>query len=183
MRKEFRKILVQSFSDKIHESGIGFSTEKVGPPHAFPSEVMYTKRTLTGRIRLFVILVPDAKREAFTVEIGWSTLDRFPELTMRPSGDPQLDRKEFGCPEFICRLGDQRRFLIAHAPGSGLQYPHLVADQNNNLLTGFVYSYTRVALFITLYGSKKHSFTQLSTGPVFRAAIGRGVVPLIITVK
>jgi hypothetical protein len=52
-------------------------------------------------------LCPDRKgREAFTVEIGWSKLGRFPELSMRPSFDtPSLRRNEFELDEYVCRLG------------------------------------------------------------------------------
>jgi hypothetical protein len=52
----------------------------------------------------WVVLVPDQKREAFTIELGWSRKSRFPQLSMRPS---LAHPKDVGSEdEYLCRLGE-----------------------------------------------------------------------------
>jgi hypothetical protein len=54
----------------------------------------------------FVLLVTSAKGyNEFTIELGWSTLRRFPQLSVRPSpARPEPEHPEFGREEFLCRL-------------------------------------------------------------------------------
>jgi hypothetical protein len=55
---------------------------------------------------LWVFLIPSVKGyNRFTVELGWSTLGRYPELSARPAPAwPGTDRAEFDLPEYVCRL-------------------------------------------------------------------------------
>ena len=61
----------------------------------------------TDNQQMWLVLVPDQKREAFTVELGWSRLCRFPQLQMRPSfartNEAALED------EYLCRLGELSR--------------------------------------------------------------------------
>ena len=55
----------------------------------------------------YIILVRDHHgRNRFTIEVGWSTKGRFPNLRMRPSGNPSVERVEFQEEEYICRLSN-----------------------------------------------------------------------------
>ncbi len=52
-----------------------------------PGEIVYadTSRPAPGR---FVCFIPDQKRNAFTIELGWSADGQFPGATARPSTGP-----------------------------------------------------------------------------------------------
>lgn len=55
----------------------------------------------------YIILVRDHHgRNRFTIEVGWSTKGRFPDLPMRPSGNPSVERVEFQKEEYTCRLSN-----------------------------------------------------------------------------
>ncbi len=103
MRKEFRKKLKQQFGDAVRQHANGFSEMKIRSPFG---EIVYAKITKPEKTGLFIIVFPDMKREAFTLELGWSRKGRFPELPFRPSGSPTQTRTEFAQPEFVCRLAN-----------------------------------------------------------------------------
>ncbi len=61
-----------------------FKKITVKSPVKYDGEAVFAKTT--DAAALFICLIPHPKgREEFTVEIGWSSKHRFPELTMRPS--------------------------------------------------------------------------------------------------
>ncbi len=103
MRKEFKKALIHTFADELRKCDNGFAVATIRSIYVGPGETIYEKIVNTTT-RVFVILIPDSKREAFMLEIGWSKLGRFPELPMRPSGRPTPDRLEFERTEFVCRI-------------------------------------------------------------------------------
>lgn len=105
MRKEFNNILRWEFTNSI-TANAGFSKMTERSPYVFPNELVFEKIVRPDFARLFVIMAPDPKREAFGLEIGWSAKGRFPKLSPRPSGSPTPNRTEFKNAEFICRLGD-----------------------------------------------------------------------------
>ena len=106
MRKEFRRVLREQFRKGLLGCDNGFSEFKGKSAYLLPGNSVFIKKPSGSNIWLVVILIPDEKREAFTLEIGWSALSRFPELAARPSGHPTSDRHEFHHQEFIFRLHD-----------------------------------------------------------------------------
>src|SRR3954462_9027221 len=106
MRKEFKRALKEQFCEKLIECDRGFSEIKSRSLYIFPRDIVYTKLTERDNVRLFVIVLVEEKRDAFSLEVGWSTLGRFPELSPRPAGRPTPNRIEFSRPEFVCRLVD-----------------------------------------------------------------------------
>jgi len=72
----------------------------------FPGERAY-RWAVTDSRHAWVVLVPDQKREAFTIELGWSRKGRFPQLTMRPSFARPKDAGAED--EYLCRLGELSR--------------------------------------------------------------------------
>ena len=54
------------------------------PLVGIPGERAY-RRAVSPDVVQWLVLVPDAKREAFFLEVGWSRCGRFPQQTMRPS--------------------------------------------------------------------------------------------------
>ncbi len=67
-------------------------------------EIVYadTSRPAPGR---FICFIPDPKRQAFTVELGWSADGQFPATTARPSTGPELAIRE-GRPRGFVRLSE-----------------------------------------------------------------------------
>jgi hypothetical protein len=58
-------------------------------------------------ISCFIILIPSQLgRNEFTIELGWSSLCRPPELAGRPSVYHRLNHEEFKAEEFVIRIGD-----------------------------------------------------------------------------
>jgi len=107
MRKEYRKVLKRQFKEKLAQCDPEFIQMKNPSGIVIPgSDIVFVKLADRENVQLFLILVIDQKRETFMLEIGWSILGRFPELSPRPSGEPTLHRTEFQEPEFVCRLGN-----------------------------------------------------------------------------
>lgn len=104
MRKEYGKALRDTFDREMKARLPAFKPFKSKSIYLFPGERVY-HRIVREPIHCFIILVPSRKdTDAFTIEIGWSKLGRFPELGMRPSGSPTPARTEFEQAEFVCRL-------------------------------------------------------------------------------
>lgn len=92
MRKEYRKAVRAAFTEGLAEAAPGFERVRVSSPLLFGGETVF-RWSPRGGVVGWLLVVPDAKRQAFTVEVGWSSSDRFPEFGMRPSvmlgaGDP-----------------------------------------------------------------------------------------------
>jgi hypothetical protein len=107
LRKEYGAALREVFT-QIFTSACPFFAlvKKHSALAGFQGERAY-RCAVTDSRHLWAVLVPDQKREAFTIELGWSRMGRFPQLTMRPS----LARpEEIGLQhEYLCRLGELSR--------------------------------------------------------------------------
>lgn len=104
MRKEYGKALRDLFTSMMAERLPQFSPYGGKSMYLAPGERVF-QWPVSDIVHLFVFCVPDERgHEAFTVEIGWSTLSRLPELSMRPSFDPSENRKEFDQAEAVTRL-------------------------------------------------------------------------------
>lgn len=108
MRKEYGNALRREFTAQMKVKLPQFHPVKISSIYVWPGERAF-RWIPVEPIHLWILLCPDQKgREAFTVEIGWSRLGRFPELGMRPSFElPSSRRDEFKVDEYVCRLGVQ----------------------------------------------------------------------------
>lgn len=109
MRKEYGTVLRELFTDGLAYACPEFNLVKAHSAAAcFPGERAYCWR-ISESVFLWVVLIPDQKREAFFVELGWSRRGRFPQLTALPSGirpsDPGLVNEK----KYLCRLGELSR--------------------------------------------------------------------------
>ena len=84
MRKEYRKAVREVFSRRLRRMAPDLELVKVESPLLFGGETVFQWAPGGGFIG-WVLLVPDSKRQAFTVEVGWSNVGEFPEFGMRPS--------------------------------------------------------------------------------------------------
>lgn len=130
MRKEYGKALHAAFEERMHETFPDFLPTKVQSKLTFPGE-RYFCRSVGDRLRLWVILVPSPKAESFTVEVGWSRLGRFPELSGRPSSRfPSPERTEFAQDEYFARLAS---LWTTHDPWWEVE-PFSMTDIMENIL-------------------------------------------------
>lgn len=107
MRKEYAAALRAVFAEGIAHACPDFTlVKKHSALASIPGERAYCWR-ITETIYLWVVLIPDQKREAFFVELGWSRKARFPQLTMRPSWTRPSDAASED--EYLCRLGELSR--------------------------------------------------------------------------
>ena len=100
MRKEYKKVLIKEFTDKFLQCVNGFSKIEMRSPVGLS---IFSKRIDHSERTMFVRLLPDSKREAFTVEVGWTRPNPFPNALNY--GQPSAGRTEFNRAEFVCRLG------------------------------------------------------------------------------
>ena len=105
MRKEYRKAVRKAFTLGLAETAPEMKPVKVDSPLLFSGETVFRWSPGAGFMG-WLLLVPDQKRQAFTVEVGWSNQKRFPALGMRPSVmlGPD-DPLPFDQPEGFVRLG------------------------------------------------------------------------------
>jgi hypothetical protein len=107
MRKEYGTALREAFTDGLSHACPDFTlVKKHSALASFPGERAYCWR-ISDSIFLWIVLIPDQKREAFFVELGWSRQARFPQLAMRPSLTRPSDAKSED--EYLCRLGELSR--------------------------------------------------------------------------
>jgi hypothetical protein len=104
MRKEYGAALREAFTQLFASAFPFFEwVKKPSILSGFPGERAY-RWAVTENQHAWVVLVPDQKREAFTIELGWSRKGRFPQLTMRPSFARPKDAAAED--EYLCRLGE-----------------------------------------------------------------------------
>jgi hypothetical protein len=107
MRKEYGAALREVFSETLTAVCPSFMlVKKPSMLACVPGERAY-RWIATHSQHMWMVLVPDQQREAFTIELGWSRLGRFPQLTMRPSFVAPEDAAMED--EYLCRLGDLSR--------------------------------------------------------------------------
>jgi hypothetical protein len=103
MRKEYSKALRALFTKKLNEIDSNFKEIKVANGFLQPGERAY-QWEVNDRLYCFIILVPDRSgADSFTVEIGWSTKARFPQIGFRPLPASLLN-EEFVNDEYVFRL-------------------------------------------------------------------------------
>ena len=105
MNPSNKKHLRKFFLHGLQEIDSGFVEEKLRSPYVHPGEVVYVNRSAEPLWMLIVLVADRHGRERFTVEIGWSKLGRFPNLSMRPSPDQPDGGAEYSFDEYMCRLG------------------------------------------------------------------------------
>lgn len=105
MRKEYGKVLRKDFGAMLKEIAPEFK-EWNFKDSLLPGQRVY-QWEVKDNIYCYIILLPSPKGgNNFTIELGWSKLGRFPELSCRPSTQfPSSTHDEFELPEYICRLG------------------------------------------------------------------------------
>jgi len=91
MRKPYAQALRELFTEGLAAASPDFEFVRRHQPLAgIPGERAF-RRAVSADVVQWLVLVPDLKREAFFLELGWSRRGRFPQLTMRPSFVRPLD--------------------------------------------------------------------------------------------
>lgn len=85
MDKTLRTKLVLAFDKALTRQFSAFAQVKIKSMYIWPGETVWRREG--AACSYFLILSPEAKGQsnAVTVELGWSRLKRFPELSQRPS--------------------------------------------------------------------------------------------------
>jgi hypothetical protein len=85
MRKAYAQALRELFDEGLAATSPDFAfVGRHQPLAGVPGERAF-RRAISPDVVQWLVLVPDVKREAFFLEVGWSRRGRFPQLTMRPS--------------------------------------------------------------------------------------------------
>ena len=104
MKKEFANALRDLFTEEMAKKFPEFKPVKMKSQYIWPGERVFCW-VVADSVGCYIVLVPSQKGyDEFTVEIGWSKLDRFPEISARGIHVPQPDHSEFARDEFLCRL-------------------------------------------------------------------------------
>ena len=86
MEKKFKKVVIDLFTRRLHEALPSFAPLKEKSEYLLPAEKAWQDSSTVAGANSYIIFTPDFKgRDQFTIELGWSTLRRFPELLRRPS--------------------------------------------------------------------------------------------------
>jgi len=102
MKKPFLKEVGSAFADKL---GTAFPILAEKTEYIFPGEKVFIVPTNSPSLAGYFVITPDHHgRNRFSLDIGWSTLGRFPQLPRRPYGTATESRLEFKLDEFTCRL-------------------------------------------------------------------------------
>jgi len=143
MGKAFNQAVRACFARSIAERLPRFEPWRGKSPTLFSGERVWRWVPLEP-LHCFVLLVTSPKGyNEFTVELGWSRLARFPELSMRPSperpgrGEAEREREEYICrlPELAWgedrwwRVGEERASPVeADAAAEGARPEAIAAD-------------------------------------------------------
>ena len=85
MRKQYGRALRELFAEGLAHASPEFeAVRKHEPLVGVPGERAF-RRAVSPEVVQWLVVVPHQQAEAFFVEVGWSRLGRFPQLTMRPS--------------------------------------------------------------------------------------------------
>ncbi len=106
MRKDYGKALRELFAQGMAQRFPAWRAVTPPASHYWPGERVFVHE---GHPVAWQVLIvgPDPKgREAFRVELGWSTLRRVPLLSMRPLPDDPRGSKAQAREEFVYALGD-----------------------------------------------------------------------------
>lgn len=105
MRKEYGKALRARFSSEMKRVLSQFEEVKVKSMYFWPGDRAYCWKA-SKKLYCWIVLGPSNKGyDEFTVLIGWSRFQRYPELGMIPCAQtPSADRAEFENDEYLTRL-------------------------------------------------------------------------------
>lgn len=103
MRSEYNRALKAIVEAHMAASPFGWQPTKPESPYHWSSDRAFSRQG-PGEVLLWCLLVPDSKFERFTLEVGWSRRNRFPELSMRPA--PTRPYDAHGLDEYLVRLGE-----------------------------------------------------------------------------
>jgi len=105
MKKEYSVGLKKFFLDGFLEEFPDFEMTKIKSEYISPGELVFVN-TINEHLKLFIIVTKHAKGgNKFTVELGWSTINDFPELSMRPGFEEPNDLNIHTTCEYVCRIG------------------------------------------------------------------------------
>jgi hypothetical protein len=113
MIKNNKKIMIDFFNKKMKESLPDFASFHEKSEFINPGEAIYYS-PIFDSVYLFIILVPNLKSEAeFTIEVGWSKMNKFPELSIRPwPKSPNNSEEVYKMKEYVCRLSQFDQSLM-----------------------------------------------------------------------
>ncbi len=100
MQDDLNNALKRQFGRRLAEYAYDFSQLSGRLAHG---RSVFVKPAGFSSTRLFIILYPDTKGDAFTLEIGWTARQHFPEALALSRPTPS--RAEFKEQDFACRLG------------------------------------------------------------------------------
>ena len=105
MKKEYSVSLKKLFVDGFREEFPDFKITNIKSEYISPGELVFVK-TINEKLKLFIIVTKHAKGgDKFTIELGWSTINDFPELSMRPSFEEPENINIHSTSEYVCRIG------------------------------------------------------------------------------
>ena len=104
MKKEYNNAVRCLFKKKLKENKLDLVKCKPSYEFLMPGERVY--KVKIGTLSCFVFLIPHRMVDKFTLEIGWSECNDFPNITSRPSGILSADKKELKNTDFVVRIGD-----------------------------------------------------------------------------
>ncbi|BBB68167.1 hypothetical protein UNDYM_3914 [Undibacterium sp. YM2] len=86
MNKKLKKRVLDQFAACMQKELQAFSLFKGSSDYFFDTEKVWEDSSTVAGVNLYVIFTPEFNgRDQFTIEIGWSRLQRFPQLVRRPS--------------------------------------------------------------------------------------------------
>lgn len=104
MRKEYGKALRELFAARMETTLPSWKSVKPPKSHYFPGERAFVLDRAPVAW-LVIILQPNLKdHDAFDIQIGWSTLCRLPEISMRPCIEKPRSAEAQGQAEYACSL-------------------------------------------------------------------------------
>lgn len=139
MRQEYGKALRTLFAEGIARRFGAWQPQPAGKPWYWPGERLYVCRR--DDLWWVVVLEPDCKdHDAFSLSVGWSRLNRVPQLSMRPSMEAPLSLQAMLRDEYLCPLPlliPQRPRLHGH-PAPWLIDPRSASRDPLDALAAFI---------------------------------------------
>ncbi|MFZ6781313.1 hypothetical protein ACO0LD_31135 [Undibacterium sp. Ji83W] len=86
MDKKLKKRISDQFAACMQKELQAFSLFRGRSDYFFDTETVWEDSSTVAGVNLYVIFTPEFNgRDQFTIEMGWSRLQRFPQLVRRPS--------------------------------------------------------------------------------------------------
>jgi len=139
MRQEYGKALRTLFAEGMARRFPAWQPLPGGKPWYWPGERLYACRQ--ADLWWIAVLEPDLKdHDAFSLSVGWSRLNRAPQLSMRPSREAPRSLQARMRDEYLCPLPlliGQRPTLHGH-PLPWLLDPRTASRDPRQLLAAFI---------------------------------------------